>query len=74
MGLLNDHSQKGLMNKTNGMGSSNYSLSLFNDTINRPSLKWQHHKLVVAQAQESSLILLFPLFPLARATVVYCPN
>lgn len=49
-------------------------LSLFDDAINRLSLKHQYHKLLVAQAEESCLILLFPLFPIAGVTVVYCPN
>lgn len=53
MELLNDHEQKGLMNKTNGIWSSNYVLSFLNDTINGLSLKHQYYQLLVAQVEES---------------------
>ena len=61
--LLTDHGQKELMDKTYGIQGSNYILSSFKDTVNRLSLKHQTHKLLVAQAEKSSLILLFFFIP-----------
>lgn len=48
---------------------------LLNDTVNRLSLKHENHKLLVAEAEESSLILLFFFIPHGSDNyMIYCPN
>lgn len=51
--------------------SSNYILSFFNDMAYRPFFIYQYHTLVVDQVEESSLILLYLLFPIGTVTILF---